>query len=515
MKLLSPKGHKKITTMHIKRSQNSNIVEFTHSDRRSEGMLRQDRSLIVVISTICLIVLFPSCAPTLVTKEANKSVPASYKSSNDTTNSSTINWKEYFNDSNLISLIDTALRNNQDINYVIQEIIIAQNEIRARKGAYLPFIGIGVGAGVGKVGTYTSQGASDAVDNITPGNIVPNILGNYILGLNASWEIDIWKKLRNAKKAAVYRYLSTQEGKKFMVTNLIANIANAYYELMALDNQLQILKQNIEIQTNALEIVRLEKVSARVTELAVRRFEAEVFKNQSHQFAIEQQIIEMENSINFLAGRFPQPVSRNSQGFANLKPDTIHAGIPTQLLENRTDIKQAELALEAAKLDVKSAKANFYPSLMITAAAGYQAFNPQYLITTPESMIYSLAGGLVAPFINRNAIKANYYSTNARQIQAVYMYQRAILTAHIEVVNQLANIGNLEKSYALQVKQVEALTESINISTGLFRSARATYMEVLLTQRDALESRFELTETKKQQMNAKVNIYRALGGGWR
>jgi multidrug efflux system outer membrane protein len=129
-------------------------------------------------------------------------------------------------------------------------------------------------------------------------------------------------------------------------------------------------------------------------------------------------------------------------------------------------------------------------------------------------MIYSAAGELMAPLINRNAIKAYYYSASSKQLQNVYNYERTILRAHIEVANQLSNISNLEKSYAFKEKQVQALNESINISTRLFKSARADYMEVLLTQRDALESRFDLIETKMQQMHAMVNVYRALGGGW-
>jgi outer membrane protein TolC len=299
-----------------------------------------------------------------------------------------------------------------------------------------------------------------------------------------------------------------------MVTNLVAEIANSYYELMTLDNQLEILKNNIQIQQNALEIVKLEKVAARVTELAVRRFEAEVLKNQSRQFYIQQQIVETENRINFLVGRFPRPVQRNSQNFTTLVPDTIYSGIPSQLLENRPDIRQAEKDLAAAKLDVKVAKAYFYPSLNIMAGIGYQAFNPQYLLN-PESMLYTLAGDLMAPLINRNAIKAAYYSATSRQVQAAFNYERAVLNGYIEVANQLSNINNLKKSYDLKAKQVDALVQSITISTGLFKSARADYMEVLLTQRDALEARFELVETKMQQMSARVNVYRALGGGWR
>ncbi len=471
--------------------------------------------ILTYVGLAFLFFLFTACVGTsVVQKKENKSVPESYSSTKDTINSAKIKWKDFFTDQNLNDLIDVALKNNQELNIMLQEINIAKNEVRARKGLYLPTLNTGVAAGGEKVGRYTSQGASDDANEITPGKKVPDFLPNYLVGVNVSWEIDIWKKLRNSKKSATYRYLSTIEGKNFMVTNIISEIASSYYELMALDNQLDILKKNIELYQNSLEIVKLEKQSARVTELAVRRFEAEVLKNQSRQYYISQQIIETENKINFLVGRFPQPVSRNSQNFIDLDPDTIHSGIPSQLLENRPDIRQAEKELVASKLDVKSAKANFYPSLMITAGAGFGAFNPTYLIKSPQSLLYSLAGDLVAPLINRNAIKATYYSANSKQIQAAYNYECTILKAHIEVVNQLAKISNLKKSYDLKTKQVQALTESIDISTVLFRSARADYMEVLLTQRDALESRFELVETKMLQLNARVAIYRALGGGW-
>lgn len=467
------------------------------------------------ISTVLLLVTACSVPPSLVHREERKTTPASYKDSQDSTNTASIQWKELFTDPYLAALIDTALSKNQELNVMLQEISIARNEVRSRRGEYLPFLGVTAGAGVEKVGRYTRNGAVEETDEIRPGQEFPEPLGDLMVGVKASWEVDVWKKLRNAKKSAVFRYLSTVEGRNFMVTNLIAEIANAYYELMALDNQLQILQQNISIQMNALEIVKLQKVAARVTELAVRKFEAEVLKNQSRQFYIMQSITETENRINFLVGRFPQPVLRSSQTFATLLPDTIHAGIPSQLLQNRPDIRQAERDLAASKLDVKAAKANFYPSLRITAGIGYNAFNAKYLVKTPESMMYSVAGELMAPLINRNAIKAYYYSATSKQIQNIYNYERTVLNAYIEVVNQLSNIGNLQRSYDLKVKQVEALTESIDISTRLFKSARADYMEVLTTQRDALESRFELVETKMHQMHAMVNIYQSLGGGWK
>lgn len=459
--------------------------------------------------------VYTACTgPYLSQKVENKETPKEFYNSQDTVNTAKIKWQDFFTDDYLTALIDTALRNNQEFNIILQEINIANNEVRARKGEYLPFVDIEGGAGVEKVGQYTREGAVEENNEIQPGKEFPNPLPNYVVAATASWEVDIWKKLRNAKAAALYRYLSTVEGKNFMVTNLIAEIANSYYELMALDNQLDILKKNIEIQQNALEIVKLEKTAAKVTELAVRKFEAEVLKNQSRQFYILQAITEAENRINFLVGRFPQPVLRNSQTFTELVPREISAGIPSQLLINRPDIKQAELQLVAAKLDVKSARANFYPSLRITAGVGFEAFNPQFLISSPQSLLYSLGGQLMQPLVNRNAIKAYYYSATSKQIQQAYHYEQTILKAYIEVANQLSNINNLESSYALKVRQVEALNESIAISTRLFKSARADYMEVLLTQRDALEARFELIETRMHQMNARVNIYQQLGGGW-
>lgn len=467
------------------------------------------------LAVVGVLLTMSACkTPELIQKTANTKVPESFNTSKDSLNVATMNWKDYFTDPNLIKLIDVALENNQELNIIKQEIEISRNEIRAKKGEYLPFVGLKAGAGGEKIGRYTSQGANDATTPIRGNKENPEFLPDFMIGAYATWEIDIWNKLHNAKKSAVSSYLASVEGKNFMVTNLIAEIANSYYELLALDNQLAILKRNIKIQTDALEIVRLQKQSARVTELAVRRFEAQVFSTKSIQFEIEQNIIETENRIHFLVGEYPGPIKRNHKGFVDLEPDIVHVGIPSELLVNRPDIKQAEFELAAAKLDVKVAKARFYPSLGISAGVGYQAFNAKYLLNTPKSLLYSLAGDLTAPLINRNAIKADYYNANAKQIQAVYNYERTILNAYVEVVNKLSKMSNIEKSFHLKKQEVSALAESIVISNKLFRSARADYMEVLLTQRDALESKFELIETKKNQMNAYVNMYKALGGGW-
>lgn len=246
----------------------------------------------------------------------------------------------------------------------------------------------------------------------------------------------------------------------------------------------------------------------------MRRFEAEVLKNKSHRFEVRQQQIETENKLCFLIGSKPHHIERHADRFIESEMDTLYTGLPAQLLQNRPDIRQAEYELQAAQLDVKAARANFYPSIGIKAGVGLQAFKPKFLTSTPESLVYSAVGDIVAPLINRNAIKAEYNAATAQQLQAVYEYEKAILQGYIEVSNQLANIDNLRKNYELKTQQVKALTESIELSTRLFQSARIEYIEVLLTQREALESKMELVETKKDQMIARVHMYRALGGGW-
>lgn len=462
----------------------------------------------------CLVVV--SCkTPTIATSTANAPVPESFSNSRDTTNMSNLPWKNFFKDKYLADLIDTALKNNQELMITLQEIEIAKNDIRFRKGALLPTIGLKAGSGVEKVGRYTSQGAGDASTEITPGQEFPDPLMDFKLAAYANWEVDIWKKLRNSKKAAVSRYLSTIEGKNFVLTNLVAEVADSYYEVVALDSQLEIVRQNIALQKNALEIVKIQKDAARTTELAVQKFKAEVLSSQNMEYEILQKIRETENRINFLLGRYPQEIKREKTNFLSLVPAMVNSGIPSQLLANRPDIKQAELELAAAKLDVKVARAEFYPSLDISASVGLQAFKPSYLFKLPESVLYSLVGDIAGPLINRNAIKAEFNSANARQLQAMFNYDRTILNAYLEVANQLSKISNLEKSYNLKSQQVDALNKSIDVSNDLFKSARVDYFEVLMTQRDALESKLELIETKKEQLNAVVHIYRGLGGGWK
>ena len=428
-------------------------------------------------------------------------------------NSGQLPQSVFFNDPYLLSLISEALVGNQELRILKEEIQIARNETYARSGEYRPFVTLGAGAGVEKSGRHTRGGAVEEQLEVAPGRDFPDPLPDFLVGANVSWEIDIWNRLRNAQRSAAMRYLGTQEGRNFTVTRLVAEVAESYYRLLALDTRLLTLDQTIEIQQQSLSIAEAKKQAGRGTELAVQRFQAEVKKNQSERSLIEQEIVEVENRINFLAGRYPQRVERISGDFVDLNLNTLSAGVPSQLLQNRADIREAERQVAAAGLDVKVARARFYPALTLTGGLGWNAFATGYLFRTPESLVYSLAGDIVGPLINKRAIKADYASANAAQLQTIYNYQQTVLEAHIEVVNQISKVENLRRSIEVKKQQLAALEASVDSANKLFQNARAEYVEVLLAQREMMEARMVLIDTKREQLSAIVNAYQALGGG--
>lgn len=482
----------------------------------------QQNAVAAVIAGGILLVL-PGCLPVLRPPLPAPGVPQSFflpqgfQGATGSENSSQIPINEFFKDPKLTSLVDQALVGNQQLKILAEDIQIANNEILRRKGTYLPFVSLGAGASFRKLSDYTLEG-SDTYSNFLldqPFTVFPNPLGNFLLPVaDVSWQIDIWRQLRNARDAQALRFLGTTDGRNYVVTRLAAEIAQNYYGLMALDKRLENLDSVIALQEQSLEIAKARKEAAQDTELAVQRFQAEVRKNQSEKLIVRQQIIETENRINFLAGRFPQGVERNSAAFFDLLLPMLRVGVPAQLLQNRPDIRQAERELEAAGLDVRIARANFFPKLVLTAGVGYEAFNTKYLFLTPQALLYNVAGGLVAPLVNRLAIKADYMNANARQLQALYDYQRVILNAFTEVVNRVSKVQNYSNSIALKRQQLRALEISVDVANNLFQLAQVEYIDVLFAQRDLLEARRVLIDTKQEQLSAIVNAYQALGGGW-
>lgn len=459
------------------------------------------------------LLVLPACRiPSAMQADPPPPLPASFNGATSPESSAQFRVEQFFSDPYLLQLIRDALAGNQELKILAQDIRIANTEVQAARGAIFPFVTLGGRAEINRHSRYTLEGAVEEQLEYEPGKRFPSPLPNFLVSADLTWEVDIWRRLRNARDAAGLRYLATAEGRNYVVTRLVAEVAENYYALMALDQRMAILDQTIAIQERSLEVAKSLKEAGRGTELAVQRFQAEVRRNQSEKLIVKQEIVEVENRLNFLAGRFPGPVPRAADGFLDLELPAVCVGVPAQLLRNRPDIRQAELEVQAAGLEVKVARAAFYPRLDITAGLGYEAFHPRFLFT-PEAFVANAAAGLAAPLVNRTAVQAAFGGANARQLQTIYDYQRVVLDAFREVVNQVSAADNYRRSIEVKREQLRALDASVDVAAKLFQNARAEYIEVLLAQRDLLEARTVLVDTKRRQVTAVVNAYQALGGG--
>lgn len=472
------------------------------------------RTIVAIIVSGAL-VLSGCGIPKLRLGEPGAPLPTTFNGNTSEENSACIMPIEFFDDPNLRDLINEGLRGNQELKILQQNIFRANNEVIRRRGMWLPFITFGADSSLNKYSDYTPFGA-ELNELTTPnGQMFPNPLPNFLVAANVTWQVDIWRQLHRARDAARLRYFGTVDGWNYVVTRLVAEIAESYYKLMALDKQIQTLDSTIALQEQSLKIAMAQKEAARGTELGVQRFEAEVAKNQSEKLIVYQEMIETENRINFLLGRFPQPVPRAAGDFIDLNLRTLNLGAPAALLQNRPDIRQAERNLEAAGLDIQVARANFYPKLNITGGVGYEAFNTKYLFFTPESLVYGVAAGVVAPLVNKSAIRAEYLNANADQLEALYEYQRTTLNAFTEVINRVTKVQNYSRSIEIKKQQLASLESAVGVAHKLFQNARVEYMDVLFAQRDRNDARIVLIDTKREQLSAIVYAYQALGGGWR
>jgi len=440
-------------------------------------------------------------------------LPASFDAKSTGPSAASMKWQDSFADENLNALITTALENNHDLRVALQRIEIARAGVRQSTGAVLPQVSLGASAGVRKFGLYTMDGAGNATTDITPGRRVPVHYPDFVVGLQASWEIDVWGKLRSKRSAARAQYLATIEGTNLVITTLVSEVALAYFELLALDHRQEILAQTVARQTQSLEIMRLQKEAGRANELAVQQLEGQLASSEAMVAATLRERQETENHINLLLGRVPQPIVRSKELLLRDVAAWTSLGIPSDLLRNRPDIREAELQVQASKFDVQAARKAFYPSLTLSAGVGYQAFDPRFLFVTPESLVYSAVGGLTAPLLNRSGLEAQLDVSKAMQVQAMYNYQGVILRAFVEVESALVAVERTSEVVAQKKRQKAAVSGTVDTADALFSAGKATYLDVLLAQQNTLSAELELIDALLEQRFAGIGLYRALGGG--
>lgn len=428
-------------------------------------------------------------------------------------------WRQFFTDPVLITLIDSALVNNQDIRIAFQKVQRARAGVQYTRGIRLPELGLNLGTGVRRFGDYTIDGVGNYDTQFSPNlsskQQLPNPVPDFYAGVYSTWEIDLWGKLKAKKRAALNRFLEEEQGRNLVLTSLISEVSQHYYNLILLDRKREIIEENRELQENALEVVELHKDIGKSNQLAIELISAEVLDAETLLIEVEQEILEEENALNFLLGRYPQPVLRSDFDSTQVFTNNTETGIPSDLLENRPDILAAGFNLRANNANVKAAKAAFYPTLTLNANLGYQSFRAAFLFESPASIAYNVFGGLVTPLLNRRVLKADLMAGKASQQEAYLNYEKTILQAFTEVYQLLKLGDNFQNRKGVKQEQVALLKQSVETSRTLFTSGRAGYLEMLTSQENYLRSQMELLEIYRLKNQNSVYLYKALGGGWR
>lgn len=478
--------------------------------------MKQVREKFKGLVAVGLITAWVSCkAPQKITDSDMRTLPNTIGSAGkgDTVSASVLRRTIFYQSAHLNALIDTVLAHNYDLKMATERIRLAGAIVNQSRGLLYPQVNGQLIPSIRRFGLYTMDGAGNIVTEMEPGKLVPINLPDVYIGAQASWEADLWGKLRSRKKAALSRFYAGTEAKQLVATALVAETAMAYYELLAYDQELRLLDETIRLQQEALDMVRIQKETAVTNELAVQQFEVQLLDQQSLRLEIEQLITDTESRINLLAGRYQQRIPRDSSFFTEYSLPNLQSGISAAQLFSRPDIRQAEYELGAADADIDAARAAFFPSLLMAGGVGLQGYRLDLLFRLPESIAYSLIGGLSGPLINRNQIKGEYEKSASLRQEALWNYRKTVTQAFLETNAELKRVENLQKIFDMKKREAEIISRSVSVSSELFRYGRANYVEVLLARQHALRVNIELINTRKNQFLAAIRLYRVLGGG--
>ncbi|TAD83808.1 MAG: TolC family protein [Bacteroidetes bacterium] len=476
--------------------------------------------IVLVILFIVLVGSWSSCTRPPMASETKRPMPKGfdYPTATDTASAATIPWQSFFSDPVLKSLIAKALANNPDLKIATQRIEISRAQLMTAKAALLPNLQGGITLGADRFGRYTMNGVGNFDTNlssdITKDQRIPEQpYTEMFVGLRSVWEIDIWKKLSNRRKSAAARFLAVQDERKLLQTLLVSETAQLYYTLLALDYELEVLKRNISLQQNELELIKVQKEAGRATELAVKQFSAQLMRTKSLEYEIKQQVVAAENQLNFITGSFPGTIARS--GFLDqLKlPAMLSPGLPSSLLTRRPDILFAEKQLVAAGADVDAARAAYLPQLTITPYIGLSAFSPR-LLFSPESIAAGALSGFMAPIFMQKQIQAAYEISIANNKMAYLEYEKIVLRSVQEVTTDLMAIENLRNSFRMKEQEIAELKDGLSIAGDLYNAGFATYLEIITAQRNVLDAELQRIVLMNNMLLAAVDLYRSLGGGW-
>jgi multidrug efflux system outer membrane protein len=460
-----------------------------------------------ILTALCLIVAFSACKVTKTYERPDLNTAGLYRdqTSADTTSMAAIPWKDLFADAILKKLIQEGLEQSLDLKSAMQNIVQAEATLRQSRLAFIPGLSADASAQRNKT--------SEAGLNFPPGININTLTNTYLLQMSTAWEADIWGKLSSAKRAALASYLQTDAAKRAVQTRLVADIANNYYSLLALDRQLEITELTLKKRIETVETLRALKEGAVVNGAAVVQSEANRYAAEVFIPDLKQSIRITENVLSLLLSRPPGRIDRSK--LADQQPlKDLRLGVPSQLLVNRPDVQAAEFAFRTSFEDTNLARTYFYPSLTLTARAGFSNLELKDFFT--NAFFYNLLGGLTQPIFAQGANRARLTRAQSVQVQTYNDFQQTLLIAGQEVSDALHAYQTASDKESSRGRQIAALEKAVEFTEELLRYSSATnYTDVLTSEQSLLAAQLDAVNDKLQKLQAVVNLYQALGGGWK
>ena len=411
----------------------------------------------------------------------------------DTTNIASMSWREMFTDRELQSLIEAGLEQNTDLNVARLRVEAAEAALMTAKLSYLPSLGI------------NAEGGGSRYDGATA--------KTYNVGATASWELDIFGKFTAAKRGAVVAWQGSRDYQQAVQTQLIATIADSYYTLALLDEQMSINNRTLENWRATVRTLEALKKVGKANEAGVLQAKANVMQLESSQLAICKSVSETENALSAILAMPSQPIERSSLDEASF-PDTISIGVPLQLLSNRPDVRQAEMELAQAFYATHVARSAFYPNITLSGTLGWTN-NGGGAITNPGQWLFNAIGSLTQPLFNRGTNIANLKIAQTKQEEAKLLFQQSLLNAGKEVNDALTTWQTAKSQYEINTRQVETLREAVRKTELLMSHSSTSYLEVLTTQQSLLSAEQAQAQDRFGEIQGIINLYHALGGGCR
>lgn len=411
----------------------------------------------------------------------------------DTSNMGNLPWKEVFRDAKLQALIEEGLANNVDMQAAVLRVKESKALLNSARLSYLPSLAL------------VPQGSLTSVDKATP-------VKNYTLPASASWEVDLFGKLLNAHRGQKASYLQSKAYQQAVRSQLIGGIANAYYSLLMLDRQVSVTEENVALMKETVRTMEAMKEAGMTTESAVAQSKGAYHQTEASLADLKRQVRETENSISVLLAKAPLNIERGTLE-EQVMPTELAVGVPLQLLENRPDVKAAELALASAYYTTNQARSAFYPGVNITGTLGWTNGSNGTVISNPAVMLWNAIGSLTQPIFQRGKLVANLKVSKAEEQIAKMNYQQTILEAGKEVSDALFLYDTADKKLTEHQAQVSEMQKAVEMNKDLFQAGKATYLEIITAQQSLLSAQLNEVSDTFQRMQAVINLYSALGGG--